>query len=212
MHQTDRVKGGRRNSRGSYVWLVGPDGAGKSTVASGIDPGTTEVVYWRAGVLPMARQIVGKPVEAGVNSQPHDREPDSSVRAMARLTYYAIDNALGYWFRVRPALRRGSNVLVDRGWIDMVVDPRRYGFSSGRPARMIMRLLPAPDAVVLTKVSPQTAHSRKPELPLEEIARQYAQWANLGAGMRNFHVIDNEQPSTDAVAAFNELLDRLRAS
>lgn len=197
--------------RGRYIWLVGPDGSGKSTIASGVDPGTAEVVYWRAGVLPMARQVVGKSVESGVNSRPHDREPDAPLRALARLAYYAADNVLGYWLRVRPALRRGSHVIVDRGWIDMVVDPRRYGLASGTAARIIMGFLPSPDAVVLAQVAPETAHARKPELPTHEIARQYARWASLGAGMRGFHVIDNEQPPTDAVADFNDLLHRLSA-
>lgn len=197
-------------ARGSYIWLVGPDGSGKSTLASSVEPEDTEIVYWRASVLPMAKQLVGRPADREVNSTPHARTPDGAGRALVRLLYYAVDNVLGYWFRVRPAVRAGRNFVVDRGWADMTVDHRRYGLSSPRLPRALMGLLPRPDAVVLVRVDPRTAHARKPELSIEEIERQYRQWDNLRLrGVRRIE-IDNEHSPGAAADQMARALDELR--
>ncbi|MCW2797048.1 MAG: Thymidylate kinaselike protein [Nocardioides sp.] len=198
--------------RGTYIWLVGPDGSGKSTLAAGVDPDDSEIVYWRASVLPMAKQLIGQSMDSDVNSTPHARQPDRAARALARLLYYAVDNVLGYWFRVRPVVKTGRNIIVDRGWADMTVDSRRYGFASPRLPRVLMRVLPRPDALVVVRVAARTAHERKPELSIEEIERQYRQWDLLHLrGVRKIE-IDNECSPHLAAEQFGRAIDDLRST
>lgn len=201
----------RRNDRsGAYVWLVGPDGSGKSTLASGL-PDDVLIKYWRVGVLPMARQIAGKAPSTEINTDPHSRKPDPAFRAAARLLYYAFDNVLGHLLVVNPARRRGTTVVVDRGWADMVVDPRRYGLRNPRLARLIGQILPRPDAIIVAAVDPATAHSRKPELPVGEIARQYQKWQSLRWSNVPIVTIDNEGSPEASIQALDVLLMELRS-
>jgi thymidylate kinase len=194
-----------------YVWLVGPDGSGKSSIADELATAGTVVHYWRPGALPMAMELVGRVPEPGVNSRPHDRHPDSLPRALARGVYYALDYLLGYYTVVRPSLRAGSHVVIDRGWADMVVDPRRYGFASARIPSLLMRLVRKPDALAVVRVDPHVAHERKPELSPEEIARQYDTWEAIDVRPAVKISVDNHGPLEHSVRQLRTALGGLRS-
>jgi hypothetical protein len=164
------------------IALVGPDGAGKSSVLAELAGGEkgvfTDIVvrHWRPGLLPPLSALSGKaaaepPPGAGV---PPRRHPGRLK--WVRAAYYFLDFVLGYYARDRVLSARQVLVLYDRCGLDMAVDPARYGLASARGLRLFWRLIPKPDLVVLLADTPERVHQRKPELELPAIERQLELW------------------------------------
>jgi hypothetical protein len=166
--------------RGS-VLVVGPDGAGKTAIAEALASAATRAgvpvlrAHWRPGVL-VHRDGSGAPV-----TEPHAREPRGIISALAKLGVIATDFALGWAGPWRRAQRKGL-LVVERGWWDQVVDPRRYRM----PARLVPvmwllgRLMPRADVLLLLVGDPSEIAARKPELEPAEIARQQGEWRRVG--------------------------------
>ena len=167
------------SARGTFIVLVGPDGTGKSTVAESIPEivshahtGTWQF-HWRPGLLgPLS----------GRKKHTHDNASDAADAAppeefkygvtlsLARYLYYLVDFVLGYWLKVRPALRRGELVIGERWYYDVIAHPRRYAFRlPGWLLRAGGKLVPEPDIRILLHGEPTVIHARKPELSIEEI-------------------------------------------
>jgi len=185
--------GGAVPRRGLVVLLVGPDGSGKSTLASRVieraRPRFSETLHlhWRPGLLPRAGSLVG--VEGGDPTEPHAVDPHGPLLSFALLVYHWIDFFLGSWFKVRPVAARGGLVVMERGWPDLGVDPRRYHLRiSPRLVELLGRLLPAPDVVVVLEGDPHELHRRKSELPVTELARQIARWREVRFSARTARV------------------------
>jgi len=164
--------------------FVGPDGVGKSTLIRALadDPSIfTKVVtrHWRPGLLPRLGTFVRQP-----SSQP---EPDGLVLPRRtpgrfhwlRLCYYFADFLLGHFLKDRIDSSRQRLVLYDRCALDMVVDPVRYGLSSSRGTRILWRLIPKPDLVILLYDEPERILARKSELEKSGIECQLREWLRL---------------------------------
>lgn len=157
--------------RGCAVVIVGPDGAGKTTLADAL-----EARLETSG--PVVRAHLSPPVlprrsgSAGPVTEPHAAPAHRGPVALAKLLYLFLDFLLAWRFTIPRLLRHGSWVIVERGWWDLVIDPRRYRLLPGRLARQLGRLIPEPDLTVLLDGPPAILFARKPELPLEEIGRQ----------------------------------------
>ena len=192
---------------GTYIWVVGPDGCGKSTISSKLAHETGALQrYWRPGILPMAGQLVGRAADDDVNTEPHSVTRNGHARQLARLIYYFADYLLGYWLVFRPALRRGQHVIVDRGWHDMAVDWRRYQLRGPDGARRLGRLVREPDLLIVVTVPPEVAVKRKRELPVAEVARQYDEWSRLRLRHGRLVELDNSGPIRDTLATAAKLV------
>jgi hypothetical protein len=166
------------------VLIVGPDGTGKSTLAQGLVDGSKDGfanvvhMHWRPGLLPRPGGLVG--VEAGDPSEPHAREPHGSFLSLVLLGYHWLDFFLGTWLRIVPVRARGGLIVMERGWLDIAVDPRRYHLDVPRTlVERLGRLLPAPDLVIVLHADPEILSRRKAELPTEELSRQIARWRQI---------------------------------
>ena len=186
--------------------LVGPDGAGKSTLAAQLTDElrarSVEVRhdYWRPGLLPMPGRLVGKP-PPGLVTDPHGRPPHGRTKASLRLLHYFLDFRLGYWVVYRPLLRRGGVVIVERGWQDLLVDPRRYLMPFRRPAALLGRLLPKPDVIAILAAPVDELHNRKQELTRDEIGRQLGAWRREAKARRGVIELDVRKPPAELTAA-----------
>jgi len=197
--------------RGAFVVLVGPDGTGKSTLALGLVETSRETfarvlhVHWRPGLLPRAGSLLGR--EAGDPTQPHAQPPHGRGISLALLAYDWFDFFAGTWLRILPVRARGGLVVMERGWFDMAVDPRRYRLDvPHRIVEMLGRLLPRPDMALVLEADPQVLHDRKAELPIPELARQAGRWRQIRFPHRTNRLF------LDASQSPERLLDQARGA
>jgi thymidylate kinase len=187
---------------GLHVVLLGPDGAGKSTVA-GLVAKHLSSAFRRVSTRHL-RPGLFRPALAGPATPPdapHSRPARSLAGSLAKSLFWLLDYTIGYQVVVRPALVRSTLVLFDRYLLDVLVDPKRYRY--GGPARLIRavwRLVPKPDLVILLDAHPEILQSRKRDVSLKETQRQRTAYRQLVEELSNGHVVDAAQP-VDRVAA-----------
>ena len=134
----------------------------------------------------------------------HDEPYPAPLAAIKALALFA-DFWLGWPLRARPFVRRGGWVLLERGWWDLAVDPRRYRLRpGGRLVRVLGRLLPQSDVLLVLEGPPDALRARKQELPEAELERQVRAWHDVvPAGVRRVHL--------DTSASLDEVLRRAEA-
>ena len=173
--------------RGKLCVLVGLDGAGKTTLARNLcqlaarEPRFQGARYfhWQ----PRLFRHVQFPLPEFQNLPRKMELPRHAVNSLlsaARLAKNLMLANLTYWLHIRPLLRRGYLVLVDRYFYNYHLDPvsvKYYG-PAGLLARA-ERLFPAPEIVVTLSAPPDVLLQRKQELTETEIRRQAATLAGM---------------------------------
>ncbi len=165
-----------KSRRGFLLAIFGPDGSGKSTTANLIenicrDNGLSVHRYhWRPGVLPSSLHSENKGFDI---THPNDLQLRSLVSSLCMYLYYFYDFLLGYFFRFRSLLKRGTTIIYERYYYDLQFHPARYRLQRfGLLAKILSKIVPRPDLIVLLKAKPFVILDRKPELPSSEIERQ----------------------------------------
>jgi thymidylate kinase len=175
--------------RGVGVAILGPDGAGKTTLINGLRaslPFPTRVVYMglTGGRMPKA-----------------DRLLVPGVVLAARLALL--------WARYGSALyhrSRGRIVLFDRYPLDAAVPSGRELGPLGRMSRRVQgRACPKPDLVLLLDATGATMHRRKGEYDAAQLESWRQSYRRMAGSVRALAVIDAEQPA-DAVRREAQLL------
>lgn len=194
------MKGG-----GRFVALVGPDGTGKTTVAELLTAqwaGPTTYVHFRPALNgPLAR----RPSDLPDVPMPKTTDPGPRWQGWLRLVRSLGLFWLGYWRRLRPALRNDGLVVADRWGFGYAAQPAALRF--GGPAwlgRLAVRLLPQPDLTVNLTASPAVVRARKAELSCGQIGAELERWARLPIS-RLAHV-DAERPADEVAADIMALL------
>lgn len=196
-----------RERRGLWVVLLGPDGAGKSSLIAGLESSRCtgfagcatyhlRPTFWRKQKAPVA------------NCDPHGQPARGIVVTAFKLLYLLVANWLAYATKVRPQLVDGKLVLFDRYFSDCVFDHRRYRLppSCRRLAEWVARLVPKPDLYIVLDAPAALLQERKREVTLAESARQREEYSATVSGLENVAVVDAARPLTEVVA---EVLDRI---
>ncbi len=159
------------------VLVVGPDGAGKSTIIEAVETQLGRPVH-RAHSRPGL--VAGRAGTGAVVTDPHAQPPRGRVASLFKLLVVLADTLIGSRVRWRPIANR-EVLLVERGFYDLAVDPFRYRLprSFGPLVARLGRLVPRADLTVLLCGDPAALHARKPEIGAAEVARQIAAWRAL---------------------------------
>lgn len=167
---------------GTFLVILGVDGAGKSTVINAIKPvldaathNATFIQHLRPGLLPPLARLKGKgEAPSGPVLDPHGSTPSGILGSLLRLTYLTLDYILGYWLCTRLKIaKQPAIVLFDRYAYDMALDPRRFRVGlQGWVTELFARCAPRPDLIICLHADPEVIAARKQELPLEETRRQ----------------------------------------
>jgi thymidylate kinase len=189
---------------GKVAILVGPDGAGKTTLSELLPdrfahtriPVRSAYLGAQQPILPtrhLSRWYRKRFSTPGKAKPPKDAGQRWGLRG---LVHVLLDQALRYLVHVRPRLVRGEIVLLDRYLYDWRTFPHPL-VRRPRVEQIAMRLIPKPGLVFCLVADPALIAARKKELSPAETARQIASYRGLRRWVRNFHEVpaDGDLPS-----------------
>lgn len=174
------------------IVVLGPDGAGKSSVINGILGKLNQggrVVKMRHLKPRPAFPMRGDP--ATINPDPHGKPPRSALTSVAKIILWLMEE----WYANLFQDKKEELLICDRYYHDLLVDPIRYRY--GGPlwiARLAGKLIPQPMLWVLLDAPTEVLQARKQEVSLEETARQRQAYLSLVQKQRNYVIVDASQP------------------
>jgi hypothetical protein len=125
--------------------------------------------------------------------------------------YVFVDFVLGWIVHVRPVVRAGGWVILERGWWDLVVDPGRFRLQgSAGLARRLAVLGPRPDLVLILEAPADVVRSRKDRLSEAEVMRQARLWHTVLPTRVRRAYLDANQPAEVVLQLAEAELLRLR--
>jgi thymidylate kinase len=214
--------------RGLIVAVMGPDGAGKSTLVTGLPDalGHPSVVIYM-GVNPEStthslptmrwaqrRGMNGTLLPPAVARRV--RKPAGRNRALSELrsavTHLHRLADLAYRFRVgRRASRRGTVVIFDRYVYDARIDVLlgKRSLQHRLYARAVTRWFPAPDLLLVLDAPAEVLFARKREHSVAWLDRLRAEYHALAGDVPHGALIDTAQPA-DRVLETTAALIRTR--
>ena len=206
---------GRRIARwtrppcGVHVVFLGPDGVGKSTVIAAVQEDLspaflkTEYHTFAPSLLPAKMQQ--KP-------SPHAKPPRGKLASLYKAGWWTVCYTLGYMMTIHPARARSAFVLNHRYLLDAIVDRKRYRYSG--PVwilKLIAKIAPSADLVLLLDAPPEQIWRRKKEVTLEETTRQEREYRAVVEPLSNGHIIDASVEIAQTVSsAEGVILDFMR--
>jgi thymidylate kinase len=194
---------------GLHVVFLGPDGVGKSTVIEGVRRDLsdaflrTDYYTFAPSLIPRANQPDQEPLKRGPHALPPRSYPASLVKAFWWLGCYTI----GHLLTIHPAKARSSLVVNHRYFLDAIVDQRRYRYSG--PVwllKLIWKIVPKPDLIILLDAPAEVIWPRKREITLEETARQRNAYRELVGPLTNARIVDASQPAEKVIADVDRIV------
>ena len=185
-----------RQKGGGTIVVAGPDGTGKSTLARNLLAGPLAHervlhIYGRPKVLPRPSRE-----QAPSAAENRNKPPYPVWLSILRTLYVFVDFVLGWIVHVRPVVRAGGWVLIERGWWDLVVDPRRLRLQGSTGlARLLAAIAPRPDLFLILEAPADVVRSRKSRASDAEVVRQVRLWQTILPGRARRAYLDANQPA-----------------
>lgn len=171
---------GWKQYSGLWVAFLGPDGSGKSSVQERYVPAVQGMFSGTRHFHLRPRVLRGSAAGSTITTDPHGQRPRGSLASVAKVLYLWLDYQIGYWVRVRPALRQGNLVLFDRYYYDLHVDARRFRYGGPKwLVRLLAHSVPRPDLLFVLDASAEVLQARKKEVTAEESERQAKSYRDL---------------------------------
>ena len=202
---------------GFSVTFLGTDGSGKSTIIEKIvplleNPLHNEILYshMRPNMIPNIGELFGKKITESEIIEPHAAKPSGFVGSLMRLGYYSFDYIIGYWKIVHVKLAQKTTVWIfDRYYYDYLIDPKRARINL--PSWVIKGVglfIPKPDLILCLGTKPEIIHSRKPELPFDEVVKQVNKLKDFSNNEKKAIWIDTGKSLDESV---NETLETIKS-
>ena len=218
------------------VAVIGPDGAGKTTVARriestlprpvtymymGVNAGASNVLLpttWVIHAINRARGAAsgGGPPELGRPPSPKGVTGRTlrGVRSMLSLGNRLLEE----WFRQIVTwyhLARGRIVLFDRHFYsdyyahDIAASAHERSVWQRLHGFVLEHVYPKPDLVILLDAPAEVLWARKQEGTFEAVVRRREEYLHMGSVFEDFAVVDATRPQEDVVQEISDLiLDR----
>lgn len=222
-------------SVGFTVALIGPDGAGKTTVAReleealpfsvkyvymGVNPDSSNYLLPTTKALHAIRRRRGSKPDTGGpkdSRQPDPRPPGRRGRLRSARSFVRLANRLAEeWHRAAVASfyrRRGAVVVFDRHFFadyyayDVAASPRRTA-SRRLHGYILERVYPRPDLVIYLDAPPEVLLRRKGEGTLESLGRRRREYLELGRVLKGFAVVDANRPLEAVIRDVTRTIER----
>jgi thymidylate kinase len=188
------------------VVILGPDGAGKSSVIGGLLERLSperRIVTMRHLKPRLVADLRGQPSVLVVD--PHGKPPRGAFLSLLKIWVWLIEE----WYEFFFYEKRTMLMICDRYYHDLLIDPMRYRF--GAPmwmARLVGSLMPKPRLWVLLNAPPDVLQTRKQEVAPEETARQCVAYLTFIRKQRYHTVVDATQPMRDVIAEVEQAIMR----
>ena len=210
------------------VALIGPDGAGKTTIGNrlpealplrakylymGINPESSNVMLPTTRLIQRIRKLRGIPPDAGGPAdhlRPQSKNGSAMMRALRSLKRGSslINRTAEEWYRQTWAWyyqRRGYVVVFDRHFF---ADYHAYDMSDAFGSRswsqrvhgfILQRCYPKPDMIVLLDAPGEVLFARKGEGSVKALERRRQEYLELRGQVRQFCVVDATKPADEVL-------------
>jgi len=218
------------------VAVIGPDGAGKTTVARriestlprpvkyiymGVNAGASNVLLPTTRVMRAINRALGAPDAGGPPERDRAQRPKGGIRGTLRSVRSMLslgNRLLEEWFRQAVAwyhLGRGRIVLFDRHFYsdyyahDIVTTGQQRSVWQRLHGFVLEHLYPRPDLVILLDAPAEVLWARKQEGTFEAVVRRREEYLHMSAIFDDFAVVDATKPQEVVVREISDLiLDR----
>jgi len=209
-----------RYPTGMLITILSPDGGGKSSVSKEVLDKllglfrATKYIHWRPGLLPQLRALFNR-TEGEVSpyvTRPHSVGNQNRIVSFLRWVYYSLDFIVGYYLKLLPMKIQTTAIMMDRYYYDIIIDPMRYGFNLPNwLLKIILPIIPKPDLSIFLDNSPEVLHTRKHELPLDELERQVKSWRRFLHRLPNVCIVTTNKPIDEVVNEVTKIILNKRA-
>ena len=205
---------------GLSVAFLSPDGAGKSTVISGISETCSGSFYGVSNYYfrPHFFKNLGHynklnpSEEATSNTDPHGVVPDGKLKSIIRFLFYNLDFIIGTSLKIDFDKMKKKLVIFDRYYYDYFVDMKRYKYSiDSKWARAFRFIIPKPDLIFVLDAPSNVIYGRKQELPIAEIERQRTEYRKLKNIYPDVIVIDTNADKEIVISEVTEQILKKQA-
>jgi thymidylate kinase len=217
------------------VALVGPDGAGKTTIGRRLErsfPIPLKYIYMGDNLeacnvlLPTTRlarairRLRGRPSTGGppLRRTPRRRPTTRLGRLGASLTSFVVwanHQLAEEWFRLLVAWvyqSRGTIVVFDRHFLADYYHHQRGSLGNRIHGFLLEHVYPQPDLMILLDAPTPVLFARKSEGSIEALEARRQEYPGLSRMLKAFAVVDATQPADEVERAVAALITRFHAA
>jgi|RhiMetdeSRZDD1v2_1073273.scaffolds.fasta_scaffold02848_17 hypothetical protein len=158
-----------------WIAIFGPDRNEKSSLANEIVHRLAVCPYTNIKTTHWSPRLMARAQDADLVTSPDERPVHGPIGSGFRVVVLAVDWLVNYWTRWVHLRAKGYMLLSDHSYLDLIVDPKRRGLTTGsRLARALWWLLPKPELIFLLDAETGVLGQGKEDLPRSERERQHA--------------------------------------